>query len=66
MAKNLQNSDFLTYFFLNWRAIKTIKAKKSKFYFHNFLGNIVVHQISERLNENWGSLFDLKKGWRTD
>ena len=45
-----------------------LQAKKSKFYSHNFLGNIVVHlsQISKRSDENWGSLFDLKKGWWAD
>ena len=54
-------------YFCNQRFIEKIRNKNSKFYFHKCLANFVVHiQILERSEENWGSLFDLKKGCRAD
>ena len=49
MAKNIQNSHLFTYFLE--RSIKKIEAKKSKFYFHNCLGNIVVHIRAKNLKD---------------
>ena len=44
MAKNLPNSYFLP-IFVTKDQLKKLEANKSKFYFHNFLGNIRKDQL---------------------
>ena len=43
MAKNLQNSHFFYLFVVIKDPSKEIRNTELKFYFHNFLGNIVVN-----------------------
>ena len=57
MAKNLQNSQFWPIFVIK-NPLK-IKSNKSKFCGQYCCGHS--SQISERSDENWRSLFDLKK-----
>ena len=64
--KNLQNSHFLPIFVIKDPLIIRSK-KKIKILLPQLLGQYSCarsSQVSERLDENWGSLFDLKKGWR--
>ena len=60
MPKNLQFSHFFLFFVIK----DLLKLEAKKFYFLIFLGQYCCahsRQISERSDENWGSLFDLKK-----
>ena len=53
-----------TFFFVTKDLLKNLEAKKAKFYFHNLLGNNIVHiqakYRKDRIKTD-GSLFDLKK-----
>ena len=63
MAKNLQNSNFNL--FCNWRYIED-RGKKSKFYFHNFVGNIALHIYAKYRNDRVKTegAYSIWKGWR--
>ena len=59
------NQNHLTYFSFNQRSIVEIRSKKSQFYFHNFLSNIVV-PIQANYWKDRMKTIQLKKGWQID